>query len=109
MWQRLRSAILVLLMKSKGLLSSSSKRPPLNSSCHLSLAYYRVEIDALATEVAQIEKELAELEQQLTEARTEEINLRQREATANRILSKQDINTEEELALAQRRLLLVLR
>ena len=107
-WQRLQSAILVLLMKSKGPLPSSSKHAPLNSSCHLSLVYCRVEIDALATEVAQIEKELAELEQQLTEARTEEINLRQREEAANRILSKQDINPEEELALAQRRLLPVL-
>jgi phage shock protein A len=63
-----------------------------------------MEIDALAAEVAQMEKELAELEQQLTEARTEEINLHQREEAANRILSMQDIDTEEELARAQRKL-----
>lgn len=67
-----------------------------------------MEIDGLAAEVAQIEKELAELEQQLTEARTEEINLRQREEAANRVLSMQDIDTEEELARTQRELLVVL-
>jgi len=67
-----------------------------------------VEIDALAAEVAQVEKELAELEHQLTEARTEEINLRQREEAANRILSMQDINPEEELTRAQRKLLVIL-
>jgi kinetochore protein Spc7/SPC105 len=66
-----------------------------------------VEIDALAAEVAQTEKELAELEQQLTEARTEEINLRRREEAATRILSMQDIDPEEELARAQRKLLVV--
>ena len=67
-----------------------------------------MEIDALAAEVAQTEKELAELEQQLTEARAEEISLRQREEAANRILSMQDVNPEEELARAQRESLVVL-
>ena len=88
-------------MKSKGPFSSSSKHALLDSSCSLSLVQCRVEIDALAAEVAQAEKELAELEQQLTEARAEEINLRQREEAANRVLSMQDINPEEELARAQ--------
>jgi len=55
-----------------------------------------------------MEKELAELEQQLTEAKTEEINLHQREEAANRILSMQDIDTDEELARVQSELLVVL-
>ena len=66
-----------------------------------------MEVDALATEVAQAEEELAELEQELMDLRAEEINLRQREEAANRILSMQDINPEEELARAQRESLVV--
>jgi phage shock protein A len=64
-------------------------------------------IDALGEEVAQMEKELAELERQLAEAKAEENNLRHREETANRILSMQEVDPEEELARAQRRSLLV--
>jgi len=75
----------------------------------LSLVHCRIEVDALCAEVAQMEKELAELEQQLATAKAEESNLHHREETANRILSMQEIDPEEELARAQRKLLVALR
>jgi hypothetical protein len=67
-----------------------------------------MEIDALSTEVAQMEKELAELGQQLADAKAEENNLHHREEIANRILSMQDIGTEEDLVRAQRKSLVAL-
>lgn len=68
-----------------------------------------MEVDALSAEVALVEKELAELEQQLAAAKAEERNLCQREEIANRILSMQEVDTEEELARAQRKWLAALR
>lgn len=68
-----------------------------------------MEVDALSAEVALLEKDLAEVEQQIAAAKAEESNLYHREEAANRILSIQEVDPEEELARVQRKSLVALR
>lgn len=68
-----------------------------------------MEVDALGAEVALMEKELAELEQHFAAAKAKESDLYHREEVANKTLSMQAVDPEEELARAQRKWSVALR